>query len=488
MSKFELPRATRDFLPGETAARNHVRARFVKAAESYGFREVQTPIFEHVELFSARSGPEIKGSMLTFHCDHEEFALRPEMTAPVCRLMSSGALAAEQVPHKLFYFGPCFRYCRPHSGRYREFLQAGFECLDASGPDADAEVVAAAGRVLRGLGIDDFALKIGSIGIFRDLLPGELDSEDRAAVIGHLDQLIGIHEKCRRLRSGSDDAVVEDLKSERMELAALQAQTDYKGPDSIAEKPQIGSEEYAERLPAEAEVTFRRLWKVEGLIPEETAELLIKTSRLRGPLETLRGQALDLLAETPAMGALDELLSVCRRVEMYGIENFEVVLGIARGLTFYTSTVFEITSGPANGSVLYCGGGRYDRLVELFGGPPMPSVGCAFRFDALVDAFLRRGSWQVPTPYQIVLLAESEKALPAAIDFAEQLRERGVRVGVEIGGLSAPSTDDRARYKTETIGSIAAAAPTLFVTRGSGTEELPLNADAIAANFRPSNH
>ncbi len=109
MSKFELPRATRDFPPRETAVRNYVRASFMKAAESYGFQEVQTPIFEHVELFSARSGPQIKGSMLTFHCDHEEFALRPEMTAPVCRLMSSGALAADQPPHKLSYFGPCFR-------------------------------------------------------------------------------------------------------------------------------------------------------------------------------------------------------------------------------------------------------------------------------------------------------------------------------------------------------------------------------------------
>ncbi len=77
MSKFDLPRATRDFLPGETAARNLVRAAFVQSAEAYGFQEIQTPIFEHVELFSARSGPEIKSSMLTFHCDNEEFALRP---------------------------------------------------------------------------------------------------------------------------------------------------------------------------------------------------------------------------------------------------------------------------------------------------------------------------------------------------------------------------------------------------------------------------
>ena len=486
MSKFDLPRATRDFLPRETAARNRVREGFMRAAESYGYQEVQTPIFEHVELFSARSGPEIKGSMLTFHCDHEEFALRPEMTAPICRLMSSGALATDETPHRLSYFGPCFRYCRPHSGRYRESVQAGIECLGAPGPDADAEIVAVAGRVLRGLGIKDFALKIGSIGIFRDLLPDDLDAEDRVAVIGHLDQLIGIHEKCRRLGAGPDDSLLDDLKFERMELAALQAQTDYSGRDSIAERPQINPEEYAERLPAEAEATFRRLWKMEELLPDESAELLIKTSLLRGPLEAVREQALELLAETPARAALDELLSVCRRVEMYGFTDFEVALGIARGFTFYTSTVFEIASGAANGAVLYCGGGRYDRLVELFGGPAMPSTGCAFRFDALVDAFLRTNSRPAPTPYQVFLLAESEEALPKAIRLGEQLRERGLRVGVGTSRGQEPSPDDLSTRKTETIGVIADDGLSVRLTTSSGTEDLSLDAETLATKLSGS--
>ena len=192
-------------------------------------------------------------------------------------------------------------------------------------------------------------------------------------MIGHLDQLIGIHEKCRRLSAGSDASVVDDLKFERMELAALQAQTDYSGPDSIAERPQIGPEEYAERLPAEAEVTFRRLWKVEELLPEETAELLIKTSRLRGPLETIREQALELLAETPATAALDELLSVCRRVEMYW--HREVRSRPRDRPRFYFLHQHDlrdhVRTGERRGSLLRRRR-RYDRLVELFGGPAMP--------------------------------------------------------------------------------------------------------------------
>ena len=83
MPRFQPPRATRDLLPADTAVRNHVRVQFSQVVESYGFQAIQTPTFEKLELFSARSGPEIKSSMLTFHLDHEELALRPEMTAPV---------------------------------------------------------------------------------------------------------------------------------------------------------------------------------------------------------------------------------------------------------------------------------------------------------------------------------------------------------------------------------------------------------------------
>ena len=451
---FEPPRATRDILPDKEAARNHVRAAFVRAAESYGFQEIETPTFERLDLFSARTGPEIKNSMLTFHCDHEEFALRPEITAPVCRLMSSGAFDGIEKPHKLYYVGSCFRYCRPQPGRYREFTQAGVECVGASGPGVDAEIIALACRVLGAIGVHGFSLKIGNIGIFRDLLPESLSLDDRSAVIGHLDRLMSIDERSRL--PASDASALDDLKFDRMELAKLQDETDYEGPEAISNRPHLDPEEYAERLPQEAEATFRHLWQVEDLVPARTAELLLRASRLRGPLDVVRQEAEDLLAGSTATAAFHELLEVCRHLDMYGVGEFEVVLGIARGFTFYTSTVFEISSAPGNGGDKYCGGGRYDRLVELFGGPSMPSTGCAFRFDALVESFLRDNEWKAPLPFQVFLLADSEQTLAAAVGIAEKLRASGIRVGLSTGTLDKVSKADLEQRKTERIGLLTA--------------------------------
>src|SRR6266571_1957339 len=139
MVRYQPPRGTRDFLPKDMVERNHVEKVIRSTFEAYGFQQIQTPTFEQYELLSARSGEEIKESMFTFASDAGRYALRPELTSPVCRLVASNALSGLSRPYKLYYFGPCFRYCRPQEGRYREFYQAGIELMGSQEPLADAE-------------------------------------------------------------------------------------------------------------------------------------------------------------------------------------------------------------------------------------------------------------------------------------------------------------------------------------------------------------
>lgn len=417
------PPATRDELPSDCAVNRRLDQAFAKAASAYGFEEVSTPLFERADLFAARSGSEIRNALLTFHCDHEEYALRPELTAPVCRLVASGALSERPQPHKLFYVGPCFRYCRPHSGRQRQFTQAGLEVLGDSSAQADAEVIAAAHRFLRAVGIRDPRLTIGTAGIFRSLLPAELSADERAAVIGHLDRLAAIRERCATVEAREDPLLLEQLRMDRRDLATMQAQDGYEGPFAIADLPAPAASEMAGRLPEEAAATFRHLWNVQGYLPEQTGELLVRTSGIRGRLDSVAKQAGEALGGTSADSALAELMEVCRLLGHYGIKDFDVSLGIGRGLTFYTGTMFELSS--AGGKL--CGGGRYDNLVELFGGDPTPATGCAVRFDSLKKS--------VGTPVQdgppigIALVPHGPEDEADAVRLAEELRDLGATIG-----------------------------------------------------------
>ena len=95
--------------------------------------------------------------------------------------------------------------------------------------------------MLGAIGVPEFSLKIGNIGIFRDLLAEDLTLDDRSAVIGHLDRLMSIDERSGLL--ASDGPVLDDLKFDRMELAKLQAETDYEGPQAISSRPHLDPEE-----------------------------------------------------------------------------------------------------------------------------------------------------------------------------------------------------------------------------------------------------
>ncbi|MFP4545887.1 MAG: ATP phosphoribosyltransferase regulatory subunit, partial [Methanomassiliicoccales archaeon] len=97
------PRGTRDFGPEEMERRRRLEFIMRETARTFGFREVATPIFEHTELFTIRSGPNIVEEIYAFHDKGgREIALRPELTAPVIRFFVN-ELTNHSRPLKLFY-------------------------------------------------------------------------------------------------------------------------------------------------------------------------------------------------------------------------------------------------------------------------------------------------------------------------------------------------------------------------------------------------
>jgi histidyl-tRNA synthetase len=166
----QRPKGTRDFLPADMERRRWLETQLRTTAGLFGFREVGTPAFEHVELFTLRSGQGIIGDMYDFKDKGgRHLALRPELTAPTMRLYIEG-LTGDPKPLKLFYFGNCFRYEQPQRGRYREFWQFGAEILGAKRVPGEVELLSLADACLKASGLKRYILRIGHVGVLRKLL------------------------------------------------------------------------------------------------------------------------------------------------------------------------------------------------------------------------------------------------------------------------------------------------------------------------------
>ncbi|MCT1427886.1 histidine--tRNA ligase [Corynebacterium sp. p3-SID1241] len=162
------PKGVPDYFPPQSAAFYKVRQTMVEQAHLSGFQHIELPIFEDTALFARGVGEStdvVSKEMYTFADRGERsVTLRPEGTAGVMRSVIEHNLDRGQLPVKLNYFGPFFRYERPQAGRYRQLQQVGVEAIGVDDPALDAEVIALADRSFRALGLSGFRLELTSLG------------------------------------------------------------------------------------------------------------------------------------------------------------------------------------------------------------------------------------------------------------------------------------------------------------------------------------
>ena len=183
---FERPRGTNDWGPEEMAKRRFVESAFVRVAEAFGFREIQTPIFESLDIFTAKSGPGVVEELYAFKDKGgRDLALRPEFTASILRFYVA-ELRSLPKPVKVYCHGPAFRYEEPQKGRYREFEQVDAEIIGGAALASDTEAVALAIETMRAIGLKKIKARIGHIGMLRAYLP--FAPVDQAKVLHALDK------------------------------------------------------------------------------------------------------------------------------------------------------------------------------------------------------------------------------------------------------------------------------------------------------------
>jgi histidyl-tRNA synthetase len=168
VTEFRAPKGVPDYLPPESAQFVAVRDGLLDAARRAGYGDIELPIFEETTLFARGVGEStdvVSKEMYTFHDrGGRSVTLRPEGTASVVRAVIEHGLDRGQLPVKLCYAGPFFRYERPQAGRYRQLQQVGVEAIGVDDPALDAEVIAIADAGFRTLGLGDFRLEITSLG------------------------------------------------------------------------------------------------------------------------------------------------------------------------------------------------------------------------------------------------------------------------------------------------------------------------------------
>lgn len=211
------PKGVPDYIPPVSATFLHVRDEFARQAHLAGYQHIELPIFEDTGLFARGVGEStdvVSKEMYTFaDRGDRSVTLRPEGTAGVMRAVIEHNLDRGQLPVKLNYYGPFFRYERPQAGRYRQLQQVGVEAIGIDDPALDAEVIALADRCYRSVGLTGFRLEMTSLG----------DDSCRPAYRRKLqDFLFGLplDEETRRRAEINPLRVLDDKRQEVREMTA----------------------------------------------------------------------------------------------------------------------------------------------------------------------------------------------------------------------------------------------------------------------------
>ena len=158
--------------------RRDIEGRMREIGRRWGYREICTPEFEELELFTVRSGEGIIQEMYVFEDKGGRMmALRPELTAPVLRMYVNEGRTLPK-PLRWYYFADCFRYERPQKGRYRQFWQFGVELIGVDSALAEAEVILLAEEILSAAGIS-FSIHVGHLALMRSMLSGMAEQEQK---------------------------------------------------------------------------------------------------------------------------------------------------------------------------------------------------------------------------------------------------------------------------------------------------------------------
>ena len=429
--------------------RDALQFRLAGLLDSYGYRQLETPLLEPTELFLRKSGGELASRLYSFtDPGSNAVSLRPEFTSPIMRhyLEQPGGT---ELPARWQYCGPVFRYgvgaepedASPVSGG--QFVQIGGELLGASSLMADVELLGLAVSALTTAGLRGWTLQLADLDVLNSLLdPVGLSGRARDFVVQNVP----------RLRDGPQAVAQLMDEGRHLHLIGDEADDDYlsrsvQGLDDEQARVVLlgllssnGAERLGQRTPDE--VAGRLLRKIRRTDDEDklrrALELACDLAQVRGrPPDALAG-AIGVLvngqADETAIRRLEQIYRLLGRqpeIEEHIVLDF----GLVRGLAYYNGIIFEVTH--PDWPVPLGGGGRYDNLARALGGAgQLPALGFAYNLDTLLALALQDDATEPSgeAPSGILVVAVGQAGQPHALEAARALRQRGETAELEVSG------------------------------------------------------
>ncbi|MCB0491101.1 MAG: histidine--tRNA ligase [Cyclobacteriaceae bacterium] len=392
MEKPTLPKGTRDFGPAVMARRQFILDTIKGVFKKYGFQQLETPAMENLSTLTGKYGEE--GDQLLFKVlnsgdylknadpeklkskdskgltfDISEKGLKYDLTVPFARYV---VMNRHEVtfPFKRFQIQPVWRADRPQKGRYREFYQCDADVIGTDSLLCEAEIILMIKEVCKGLGIDDFSIKVNHRGILTGLAEIAEAKGNESSLFVAIDKLDKIGE----------DKVKEELSSKGFSTNSI-----------------------------------NRIFEILNFKGSNLEKIELLHSRLE---QSEKG--------TKGVQDIKQIIELLSKFDLAG-DSFELDIALARGLSYYTGAIFEVKINNVGiGSV--SGGGRYDNLTGVFGLEGVSGVGFSFGVDRLYDAMEELNVFPEDTEESTkVLIAHfDEEAMRYGLATLKALRREGI--------------------------------------------------------------
>jgi histidyl-tRNA synthetase len=388
----EPPRGMRDLLPDEVELRDATAATILGVYRAYGFRRVETPALESIQLLTSGEGGENeklifkvlkRGEKLDFarasgEGDLVDLGLRFDLTVPLARYYAHNHARLPR-PLKAVQIGPVWRAERPQKGRYRQFTQCDIDILGLRSWVAEVELILATTEALAALGLKDLIVRLN----------------DRRVLVGLAH------------RSGFDPSRYDSV------FIALDKLDKVDWPGVIKDLEAAGHPRPA-------------ISKLQQLLGRAT-----QGSATGWSLDEMRQR----LGEHAHEEAFTSLEAILRAVRDEAGGRFEIAFDptLVRGMSYYTGSIFEVACSAFPSSI--AGGGRYDELIGKILGQDVPASGFSIGFERVVSILMERAGRAGRLQKRIAMIFDEEgDDLTAVLAAARRLRAEGLSVSLELRG------------------------------------------------------